>query len=113
VDWCLYRLTMSAGRSMGTSRRMTALTRLKMAVLAPMPRARERTATAVKVGRLVRERRPSRRSRHTAVNVGIARVDEFGVVPVPRSETDLDTAGDLDDSSDRTGWSSRSRGRKT
>ena len=61
--WCRKRLTTSSGRSIGESRRITALTRLKMAVLAPMPSASERMANAVNAGRLARDRRPSRMSR--------------------------------------------------
>ena len=56
VDHLLRPLYWRAGR-------MTALTRLKMAVLAPMPRASERTATAVNAGRRASDRTPSRTSR--------------------------------------------------
>src|SRR5437016_8420619 len=40
--------------------------RLKIAVLAPMPRARVRTATAVKPGDLRSRRRPKRSEEHTS-----------------------------------------------
>ena len=44
------RRTSSSGFLTGSVRSRTSLTRLKMAVFAPMPRASENTATAVKPG---------------------------------------------------------------
>src|SRR5580700_10303674 len=46
----------------GRGRRSTALTTEKIAVLAPMPKARRRTAVAEKPGLRRRIRKPSRRS---------------------------------------------------
>src|SRR3954463_9882195 len=48
-----------------SERRRTALTTLKMAVVAPMPSASAITAAAVKPGALSRPRRPKRRSRRS------------------------------------------------
>src|SRR5215831_4072778 len=56
------RMTSSCGRSTGRARRTMAWMRLKMAVLAPMPRPRLRTATAVKAGLWRRDRAAKRRS---------------------------------------------------
>jgi hypothetical protein len=59
------RFCLRQSRKLAADRR-TAWTTLKIAVLAPMPRARVRTATRVKPGLLVSIRAPKRTSCHSA-----------------------------------------------
>src|SRR5262245_28388655 len=59
-------LTTRSAWAIGVGRNTIALTRLKIAVFAPMPIASERRATAVKPGRRVSERMASRRSAATS-----------------------------------------------
>jgi len=63
VLWVIRRHTSKAlGCAKGKGRRRTPLTRLKMAVLAPIPSASVSTATAVKPGFLISMRAPKRKS---------------------------------------------------
>ena len=55
-------ITSRSGSSTGRSRRRTWSIRVKIAVLAPMPRARVSTTTRVKAGFFTNARRASRRS---------------------------------------------------
>ena len=80
-------LTSSSGRSIGVSRRMMALTRLKIAVFAPIPTARDNTATAVNPGRRPSDRMLSRMSRFTDSNM--SRMCMFGPAGVSLGDEEM------------------------
>src|SRR3981081_3993826 len=63
-------VTSPPGFGTGIGRKTMPSQRLKMAVLAPMPKARGRTTTIVNPGLLLRLRRENRKSRHTVSRRG-------------------------------------------
>jgi hypothetical protein len=67
--FCSHTITRRSGSSHGNGRSRTAWAALKIAVLAPMPRASVATATAVKPGARRSCRRPYRTSDHGSASM--------------------------------------------